>query len=260
MLRNNAVILIVLLIGVSSEAQTIFSDQLKGRVVDGNTGISDVHIMNTTRNRAVISNATGNFVISAGMYDTILFSAVQYKKKTIVITADMLQSNQVLIPLEEFVNELEEVILRPYDLSGDLSRDMGKMNTGQIVTASTVGLPNAYVKPISQAERKLHEATTGGSGIPLNPIINGISGRTKYLKKVLATERKYARTGRVREFYADSLFVTELRIPLAKIDDFMYYCEVDVSFDQIVDTRDRLRIWEYLKRKSFVYRKNNDLD
>ena len=183
MLRNNAVILVVLFIGISSEAQSIFSDQLIGRVVDGNKGISDVHIMNTTRNRAVISNATGNFAINASIYDTILFSAVQYKKKTIVVSADMLQSSQVLIPLEEFVNELDEVILRPYDLSGDLSRDMGQMNTGQIVTASTIGLPNAYVEPISQAERKLHEATTGGSGIPLNPIINGISGRTKYLKK-----------------------------------------------------------------------------
>lgn len=260
MLRNNAIILVAFIICSSSEAQSVFTDQLQGRVVDGNKGVSDVHIMNTTRNRAVISDQMGNFTISASAYDTILFSAVQYKKKTIVISVDMLQSSQVLVPLEEFVNELDEVILRPYDLSGDLSRDMGKMNAGRIVTASTVGLPNAYVKPISQAERKLHEATTGGSGIPLNPIINGISGRTKYLKKVLATERKYARTGRVREFYADSLFVKELRIPQTKIDDFMYYCEVDVSFDEVVDTHDRLRIWEYLKRKSFVYRKNNDLD
>lgn len=244
----------------SSEAQSVFSKQLRGRVVSGDKGIPDVHVMNTSSNRATITDSQGNFVISGRLYDTILFSAVQFKKKVLVISEKMLQSSQLIVPLEEFVNELDEVILRPYDLSGDLTRDMGQIKTGQIVTASTLGLPNAYVEPISMAERKLHEATTGSVGIPLNPILNGISGRTKYLKKVLANERKYARTGRVRNFYADSLFVKELRIPAAKIDDFMYYCEVDISFDEVVDTHDRLRIWEYLKRKSFVYRENNDLD
>ena len=155
---------------------------------------------------------------------------------------------------------MDEVVLRPYDLSGDLSRDMGQINTGQIVTASTLGLPNAYAIPKTQAERNLYEATTGSGLIPLNPIINGISGRTKYLKKVLARDRKYARTDRVREFYADSLFVQELKIPETKIDDFMFYCEVDFAFSAIVDTHDRLKIWEYLKRKSTIYRENNELD
>ena len=260
MLRNSVLIVFVLSCYASAEAQSAFSNQLRGRVVNGDKAIPDVHIMNTTSNRATISDEEGNFVISAKLYDTILFSAVQFKKKVLVVSQNMLQSSKLIVPLEEFVNELDEVILRPYDLSGDLTRDMGKIKTEQIVTASTLGLPNAYVEPISMAERKLYEATSSGSGIPLNPIINGISGRTKYLKKVLANERKYARTGRVRDFYADSLFVKELRIPAAKIDDFMYYCEVDISFDEVVDTHDRLRIWEYLKSKSFIYRENNDLD
>ena len=258
--KNRIWIWLIILICASTRAQSVFTGQLTGQVVHGDKAVPDVHIMNTTSSRATISDAMGNFSISANPYDTILFSAVQFKRKVLVISPAMLQSKKVVVPLDEFVNELDEVILRPYDLSGDLTRDMGRINTGQIVTASTQGLPNSYVVPITQAERKLHEATTGGSGIPLNPIINAISGRTKYLKKVLATERKYARTGRVRDFYADSLFVKELQIPAAKIDDFMYYCEVDVSFDEIVDTHDRLQIWEYLKRKSFVYRRNNDLD
>ena len=260
MLKSRIWLLILLFICAFSRAQSVFPGQLSGQVVHGEKAISDVHVMNTTSNRATISNEQGNFAISAKPYDTILFSAVQFQRKVLVVSPSMLQSKKIVVPLDEFVNELDEVILMPFDLSGDLSRDMGRIKTGQIVTASTQGLPNSYVIPITQAERKLYEATTGGSGIPLNPIINAISGRTKYLKKVLATERKYARTGRVRDFYADSLFVKELRIPAAKIDDFMYYCEVDVSFDEIVDSHDRLQIWEYLKRKSFVYRRNNDLD
>ena len=248
------------MICASSEAQTVYTHDLKGRVVNGEEGIVDVHVMNTSRKTATITNEGGYFSIDVGINDTLLFSAVQFKRMSLVINQAMVESTQIIVPLEEFVNELDEVILRPYDLSGDLSRDMGRMNTGSGVTASTLGLPNAYVLPISQAERKLYEATSGGSGIPLNPIINAVTGRTKYLKKVLAIERKYARTGRVREFYADSLFVKELKIPAAKIDDFMYYCEVDLDFSEVVDTHDRLKIWEFLKRKSSAYRENNSLE
>ena len=258
---NNRYFLLILLLASSySEAQSIFSNRLEGQVISEGKRIADVHVMNTSRNRATITNANGEFAISAGLNDTILFSAVQYKKKTLVVSAAMLDSKQIIVTLEEFVNELDEVVLRPYDLSGDLSRDMGQMKTGQIVTASTLGLPNAYVKPVTQAERHLYEATSGSGGIPLNPILNAMTGRTKYLKKVLAREKKYARTGRVREFYADSLFVQELKIPETKIDDFMFYCEVDFAFSAVVDTHDRLKIWEFLKKKSTIYRENNELD
>ncbi len=258
--KNKILLLILLFTSAYSGAQSIFTDRLEGRVINEGKGISDVHVMNTSRSRATITNANGEFAITASVNDTILFSAVQYKKKTIVVNSSMLESIEIIITLEDFVNELDEVVLRPYDLSGDLARDMGQMNTGQIVTASTLGLPNAYAIPKSQPERHLYEATSGSGLVPLNPIINAISGRTKYLKKVLERERKYARTDRVREFYADSLFVQELKIPEAKIDDFMFYCEVDYNFSTVVDTHDRLKIWEYLKMKSTIYRENNELD
>ncbi len=258
--KSNWLIPCLIFTCASSLAQTNFTRNLRGKVLNNGQGIADVHVMNTSRSRATISNESGSFNIGVNLGDTLLFSAVQFKRKTIVISGAMLESLSIEVPLEEFVNELDEVILRPFDLSGDLSRDMGQMKTEGVVTASTLGLPNAYVKPLSQAERMKHEATTGGGLVPLFPIINAITGRTKYLKKRIATENKYARTDRVRAFYPDSLFVKELKIPEAKIDDFMYYCEADFTFNAIVDTHDHLKIWEYLKGKSALYRENNELD
>ena len=244
----------------SSLAQSAFTRNLQGRVLNNGKGVADVHVMNTTRSRATITDETGNFNIGVNLGDTLLLSAVQFKRKTLLISGAMLESLRIDVPLEEFVNVLDEVILRPYDLSGDLTRDMRQMKTEGVVTASTLGLPNAYVKPLSQAERMKHEATTGGGLVPLNPLLNAITGRTKYLKKRIAMENKYARTNRVRAFYPDSVFVKELSIPESKIDDFMYYCEVDIAFSAVVDTHDRLKIWEYLKKKSSLYRESNELD
>lgn len=250
--RNKKFFLIFFLVVINASAQSIFS-KLEGKATNANKGIADVHVMNTSSNRATITDAEGRFSISAKLNDTILFSAVQYKRMTLVVSRAMLESRYIIVPLEEFINELDEVVVRPYNLSGDLSRDMNSLNKEKVYVASTLGLPNAYVKPITQAERKLNEATTGGGLVPINPIINAISGRTKYLKKVVATQSKYARTNRVREYYADSLFVKYLKIPDSKIEDFMYFCEVDIAFSVVVDSHDKLKIWEYLKLRSSSY-------
>ncbi|MGB5481890.1 MAG: carboxypeptidase-like regulatory domain-containing protein [Eudoraea sp.] len=258
MLRNKKFFLFFFLIVTGASAQSVFFSKLEGKVTNLNKGIADVHVMNTTSNRATITDEEGRFSIATKLNDTILFSAVQYKRMTLVVSRAMLESRSIIVPLEEFINELDEVVVRPYDLSGDLSRDMNSLNKEKVYVAATLGLPNAYVKPITQAERKLNEATTGGGLVPLNPIINAISGRTKYLKKVLASQEKYARTVRVREYYADSLFVKHLKIPENKIEDFMYFCEVDNAFSAVVDSHDKLKIWEYLKLRSNAYLKEAD--
>ena len=73
-------------------------------------------------------------------------------------------------------------------------------------------------------------------------------------------DNTYARTQRVQDFYVDSLFVATLKIPKEKIDDFMYFCEVDDEFQRLVSLGDQLRLWEYLLGRSKIYRENNALD
>ncbi len=246
--------------GTSLSAQTLFDKQIEGRVYSDSGDVAATHVLNITSKKASITNNEGFFSIKAKLNDTLVFSAIQYKKKTIVVTAAILESKLLYVPLEDAINELDEVIIMPYNLTGDMTTDLARTEIEPIVTASTLGLPNAYVIPPSQAERKLNEATTGGGIIPLNPVLNAITGRTKMLKQRIARNEKYERTQRVRAFYPDSLYSTEFKIPEEKIDDFMYYCEVDAAFQILVDTHDRFRIWEYMRKKSEVYRENNGLD
>lgn len=221
--------------------------------------VAATHVLNTTLNKATITGVDGNFLINARVNDTIVFSAVQFKKKQLVVTPEILSQKIIYVLLEDVVNELDEVVVKPFYLSGDIGNDLNTLKIEPVVTASTLGLPNAYVIPPTKAERELFEAQSGKGLVPLNPILNGISGRTKMLKKRVARNSKYARTKRVQAFYADSVYVKELKIPLDKIDDFMYFCEVDTAFSGVVDTHDTFKILEFLKKKSTVYRKNNNL-
>jgi hypothetical protein len=260
MQKNRTLCLGLFLVCTWGWSQTFSQKKLEGKVQSADGDVAATHVLNTTTGKATITDIDGYFSIPVSLHDTVLFSAVQYKKKEIVITLSLLESKSVRITLEEALTELDEVIVRPYNLSGDLGLDAKSLQAKRVVTASTLGLPNAYVRVPTQSERQLYEATSGGGLIPLNPILNGISGRTKMLKQQVARDAKYARTDRVKAFYADSLFVKDLKIPLLKIDDFMYFCEVDPYFQTLVDTHDQLRIWEYMRKKSVAYRKNNELD
>lgn len=250
----------MLLLPVFTVAQTGETKLLQGKVTSKEGDVSGVHVLNTTTQRAGITDYNGYFGIQVSVNDTVVFSAVQFKKKQIVITSTIFESKTLIVPLEEALEELDEVTVTPYNLSGDISKDLQTLNTEPVVTASTLGLPNAYVKVPTKAERELYEATSGSIGIPLNPILNGISGRTKMLKKRVKRDNLYSRTERVRSFYADSLYQTELKIPKDRTDDFFYFCEIDTAFQAVVDTHDLFGIWEYLKRRSLVYRNNNELD
>ena len=260
MLKNRLFFCCFLFLSYLGTAQSLFTKTLDGKVLFQNTGVTDVHVMNSTTGKGTITNPTGEFSIEVTLGDTLLFSGVRFRRKNIMVTTSLLESSLVYVTLEEFVNELDEVVLRPFDLSGDLTKDMQQLVIEPVVTASTLDLPNAYAIPRTQAERKLFEATSGGGLVPLNPILNAITGRTKYLKKVLARNRAYTRTMRVQKFFPDSLYVQDLRIPKSKIDDFLYYCEVDTHFDSVVNTKDKLSIWDFMKQKSITFLLNNKLE
>ncbi|MDP5061322.1 MAG: carboxypeptidase-like regulatory domain-containing protein, partial [Maribacter sp.] len=215
--------------------------------------------LNLTSNRASITDENGYFSIPVRLLDTLEFSAIQYKKKIIVVSTAIYESKLISVGLEEALTELDEVTVTPYNLSGNLLRDLPTLDLDPVVTASTLGLPNAYVKIPTKAEREL-QAATANPIMSMDALLNGISGRTKMLKNRVERNNLYNRTERVRDFYADSVYVKQLSIPLDKIDDFLYYCEVDPRFQEVVDTHSELDIWEYLRKKSLLYREYNALD
>jgi hypothetical protein len=245
-------------------AQSFFyPDNFKARVVSTAEDIGGISIQNTTRGYATITDDAGFFDIRALAQDSLLLSGVSFEKKIFVVTKDHLEQQLVYIPLEEKITELQGVVLMPYNLSGDLSRDATTLGAQKVVTASTLGLPNSNVKPLMQSERLLREAAMPKFNIgmlfslPFNPIINEITGRTKMLKKRVARDKRYILSEQMRTFFPDSLYVNKLGIKEEKLSDFFYYCEIDDQFLPLAKSKNLLLIWDFLKVKSERYIANN---
>lgn len=253
---------LLLALNVSAQQSSISTipTEIEGRTVENGEGIPDVHILNLSARTATITNADGVFRLEVSQGDTLMISAVRYMRLMWVISPEALEAGEIEIPLQPFVNELDEVVVSPYALTGDLAEDLTRVPENKAPTSYSLNLPNATARKYTPTENRLNEATTGAGLVPLNPLLNAITGRTKRLKKQLAVENRFAKLMEIRQPFADSVFVDQLGIPEERLSDYLYFCEVDSLFNAVAYSGDQLRIWAFFRRKGEEYRKNNDLD
>ncbi|MFS4494788.1 carboxypeptidase-like regulatory domain-containing protein [Maribacter sp. 2308TA10-17] len=255
----------LLMIHFALNAQN-YQTKIEGRVFAKDSDVAATHVSNISSNKGTITDANGFFTISVKLNDTLVFSAVQYKQKELVVDLSILETELVTVILEAAITELNEVVVMPYNLSGALDRDMSKLKIGPIITASTENLPNSNLEPITQAQRQLYTARTWdlqigfGFKVDTDPIFNYFSGRTKMLNERIARDSNVEMIKEVRKYYKDSLYISNLKIPKKHIDDFVYFCETDSNFASLVSDNDKLKLWEFMRKQSSKYRKNNDLD
>ena len=105
-MRNTSFILLFIPIICLSQNNNL--KLIEGTVYnDDSYSIEGVHVLNITSNYNTITDSEGNFKIYADLNDEIIFSAIQFKRKKIIINDDLLNSISIKVFLEEF-ETLEE--------------------------------------------------------------------------------------------------------------------------------------------------------
>lgn len=254
-------ILVFILIGI----QNTFSQSIEilGRI-ESHTNIENIHVINKTAQVYTITDIKGHFNITAKLNDTLTFSSIQHKLKEVIISKDIIANQAVFVILNEQINELDEVVVGKV-LSGDLLADIVNVDGNAPINFYDVGIPGYTGKPATQSERRLAQAgefkpemllgiVLGGGS--LDPIINGISGRTKMLKKRVAIEDKetlmQSIKGRLsKDFFASNPMEDELKI------DFFYFCADDENFIKYCKNQNDFKILIFLRTKYKQYMINH---
>lgn len=234
--------------------QTAFSQtvEITGKVTTM-LDVENIHVINKTAQVFTTTNAFGNFKISVKLNDTLQFTSIQHKLKEVVVDASIIIDKELEVHLEELTYALDEVVVGRM-LTGDLLIDASRVE-GEPITAKKLGIPSYQGKLKTQSERKLNEATTGGGFIPLFPIINAITGRTKQLKNQIKLERKDDLLYDIRIKLEPLLFSDET-LPENVRTDFFYFCSEDEYFIVRCKGKSDLEILEFLKEKLEQYKSN----
>lgn len=244
-------IILVLLLSSISVAQSV---EVNGMVIVDDDEVEGIHVINKTSNKFTITDENGTFSIPAKLNDTILFSAIKYKPKEIIVNANIIKSKVLNVYLNELINELDEVIVGKV-LTGNLLSDIENSEAKRDINFYDLGIVGYTGKPFTQSERRYNEATTGGGIVPLNPILNYLSGRTKMLKNQIKIERLTDCLESIKSNLGTLFFETN-ELPETNRTEFFYYCLEDEEFSSICQMKNDIATLEFLKTKLDAYKAN----
>ena len=126
--------------------QTGMIQKVSGTIVNDNTSLplQNVNIINLNKVTGTISNSMGNFEIAVSLNDTLHLSLIGFKSLEIRVTNDWFTNKTTKIQMTEKAIALEEVIVRPYDLTGYLEVDSKLIPIRENYRYSISGLTTGY--------------------------------------------------------------------------------------------------------------------
>lgn len=190
--------------------------------------LENVHVINLTKIKGTISNKVGDFSIAAQENDTLLFSYLGFKTLKVRVTQDMFTYANTHIGLTELAYALEEVVLKPYQLTGYLEIDVKRLPMEEAFQYSISGLSVGY-----EAGSKKPSAVSKVLGAILNPadLLRNLFGKKPKQMKRLAEMKQ---DDVIRDLLA-SKFDREtlqelLQIEKIDINDILSNCNYSKSF------------------------------
>jgi helix-turn-helix protein len=119
---------------------------IRGIIKDDNSGIvlSGVNVINVNTVRGVVSDEKGEFSLTAFANDTLHVSLLGYKSIKVKVTNDWIKNKTTTIQLTQKAYALEEVVVRPYILTGYLEIDAKLIPTRENYRYSISGLTEGY--------------------------------------------------------------------------------------------------------------------
>jgi len=126
----------------AQEGMSVISGIIKDDTSSQN--LANVNIINVNSVKGVITDEKGKFEILATANDTLHISLLGYKSIKVKVTNDWIKNKTTTIQLTEKAYALEEVVIRPYVLTGYLEIDAKLIPTKENYRYSISGLPEGY--------------------------------------------------------------------------------------------------------------------
>ena len=214
-------------------ASSIYGQQfklLRGKVSNDDLSLSGIHVVNTSRVNAVITDSEGFFEISVKIGERLKFSGIQFKTKDLLIGEAIFDSEFVTVYLEPFVNELDEVIVKPHGLSGNLSSDLASANIPKTINFDDVGIPGYKGK----REEKIPSIQQMALSLALvqvdvEAVYKYISGYYRKLKLKRKQDKEFQTMLKVIQFYGLYFFSENYNLEPEEVYDFVLGCKENTS-------------------------------
>jgi len=233
----------------SGYSQDMDRRPLRGQVLYRNVPVPNENVINTTSEKATITNDKGEFLIQVKLDDELVFTAINYQIEIVKVTQEILERNRLVIEVNEKVTELDEVTVSPENQKKFLE--------------------------LQNEEFKQYEYETDATGevqnIALDPTVRGMQDGLNFVnifKALFLSKDKDAGEDRVplklsdvlRQVYDDDFFVKDLQLPQDKIDTFLLYCDSQLPAQSLLRKDNEFQLIDFLVTQSKEFRKELNVE
>ncbi|MGB6267418.1 MAG: carboxypeptidase-like regulatory domain-containing protein, partial [Olleya sp.] len=242
-----------------SYAQDSTRVEVKGKIIVASPDLEGITVYNSSSNKGTVTDANGEFVISAMLNDKINIHALQFKDFNVVVAQDVIDSKQMNVFLVEQVNKLDEVVILSYDLTGVLKEDVANVQTfNPDLDAIYFGVDDIsfyefandqYSKvenlaAMSQNERIRYQA----DGMAILGSLVGLIFKKKDKKK--ATTSSVEEVTSLSDTYTHEYYMVNFNIPEDKVEAFIAYVETNDFNTTLLEEGKEMQLIEYLNTQS----------
>lgn len=190
--------------------------------------IENVHIVNMNQVKGSISSEDGSFSIPAKVNDTLYFSYLGFKSIRVRVTNDWFKYGDIKIKMTELGIALEEVVLRPVQLTGYLEVDAKIIPIYDNYRYSISGLNTGYEG--GQTQPNAVSKVLGAVFNPADFLYNVFGKRPAQMRKL----RQMKTDDNIRnllssKFDRETLMVV-LQLEKVDIDEILNNCNYSETF------------------------------
>lgn len=265
-------LLLLLFISISPTllAQDIERVKVFGKInAPAGDDLEGINVYNISAQKGTITNAAGEFEIEIATNDRLKITALQYQSFTVIVDKGILAQKKMNIYLNSAVNELEEVIVRPYDLSGNINADVKKIHTYSIANDWDLSYENMeYGYNFTPDAQTKIEGNAAEDALNQHNLKNGadiiglVRGAVSLLfpekEKISPTERLMKGNElnkNLRQRFSKEFITSTFGIPQDQAVDFLYFVQEDGLNQNLLKPENEMQLIDFLFKKSEAYKK-----
>lgn len=206
---------------------------LKGKVKNDSTDefMSSVHVLNLSSVEGVITNTNGEFEIAVQAQDTLYFSYLGFKPLKVAVSNDMIKFGAPFFRLTQLSFALEEVILRPYQLTGYLDIDVRKVPLNPAGRYNIPGLPQSGYEAGNRNRSSISKAI-GSLFNPADFLYNLFGKNPKQMRKLKKMREDDQIKSLLSTKFDREVLVQLLGIERINLDEILRNCNYSNTFIQ----------------------------
>ena len=214
---------------------------IKGKLLYKNINVVAANVVNNTDQTNTITDEDGEFEIDVALGDEIIFSSLQFRIRSVVITEEIIKKNRLVITVNENINELKEVVVTSDDIEKFLDLKEEEFKGFDYETDKS-----------SQINNRLTDdrlVTNGIDFVNIAKLIGKVfSGKTN-------EEQMKLKPSEILPYVFDSVFFEkDLSLETDQVVGYLEYIDSQMKSSELLKQTKQFQLIDYLINKSRKYK------